>query len=70
MTALRSRNAYLSSDPKLEKFEEEITTLINRLSLESRCDVPDFIIAAYLVNCFNAFVAATCQNGEWHSERD
>lgn len=59
-----------TSDQKLQQFEEEIRSSINRLSLENRCDVPDFIIAAYLVNCFNAFVAATCQNGEWHSDRD
>lgn len=42
-----------------EQFKKELTELINKLSLESGCNIPDFIIAEYLTECFEAFESAT-----------
>jgi len=36
-------------------FIRELTTLINKHSLESGSDTPDFILAEYLVNCLENF---------------
>jgi len=32
-------------------FERELTELLNRYSQENRSGTPDFILAAYLINC-------------------
>jgi|GEM_PF-2771438 len=36
-------------------FKKELTTLINKLSLENESDTPDFILAEYLINCFKQY---------------
>lgn len=41
-----------------EEFKRELQDLINKFSLESSCNMPDFIIADFLVGCFDSFVDA------------
>lgn len=43
---------------KLPEFEKELEKLINRLSLESLCDTPDYILAAYLKSCLVDYAVA------------
>lgn len=38
-----------------ETFEEQLRQLINRESLENKSDTPDWVLAAYLVACLDAF---------------
>lgn len=55
---------------RLEKFREDIRSSANRNSLENLCDVPDFIIAEYLINSFSSFVKSHCMTAEWWSGRE
>lgn len=48
-------------------FEEGIRHLINSLSLESESNTPDYILAAYLVRCFETFTETTVTREDWHS---
>ena len=36
----------------MSNFETELTYLINKYSLENGSDIPDYVIAAYLIKCF------------------
>jgi len=49
-----------------KEFQDELTELINRHSIENVCDVPDFILAEYLVNQIKAFTNATVDRDHWH----
>jgi hypothetical protein len=50
------------------QFEREIAEVINRHSRENGSDTPDFILAAYLVNCLFAFDQAASWRAKWHSQ--
>lgn len=43
------------SEPKRSEFEQELSALINRYSMENGSNTPDFILAAYLDRCLSAF---------------
>ena len=47
-------------------FVNELEGLINKYSLENKSDTPDFILAAYLVNCLSAFNFATTHRTKWY----
>lgn len=55
-------------DEKLAKFKEELREVINRNSMETGGDVPDFIIAEFLCSCYVAFHTANKQNIEYHQK--
>ena len=46
------------SAQKLETFERDLASLINRHSLESGSNTPDFVLARYLVSCLKGYNAA------------
>ncbi len=48
------------------KFEEELEVLINRHSVENGSNTPDFMLAAYLVDCLKAFDAAVRWRSSWY----
>lgn len=48
------------------KFEEELEALINRHSMENGGNTPDFILAAYLMDCLKAFDAAVKWRSSWY----
>jgi hypothetical protein len=48
-------------------FERDIAHVINRHSKENGSDTPDFILAAYLQNCLNAFNHAVQWRAAWYS---
>jgi hypothetical protein len=37
------------------KFQQELSSLLNRYSKENASDTPDFVLAEYLVHCLKAF---------------
>lgn len=51
---------------KREQLAQKISESINSLSLENECDMPDFIIANYLVQCFESLCIAKQTNDKWH----
>ena len=48
------------------KIEQELTTLLNRYSLENGSDTPDFILAQYLLACLAAYNTAVSQREVWY----
>lgn len=53
----------MSRDTQLQK---ELSELLNRHSEENRSDTPDFILAAYLINCLNAYNSAVNAREKWY----
>jgi hypothetical protein len=51
-------------DAKNTEFTKELTTLINKHSQENDSNTPDFVLAAYMMNCLNAFNAAIKHRAE------
>ncbi|BCI54975.1 hypothetical protein NIIDNTM18_42530 [Mycolicibacterium litorale] len=45
--------------------QQELARFINRNSLESGCDMPDFAIAAYLAQCYQALCIAAESKVDW-----
>jgi len=52
----------------VSEFEEEISRVINRCSMEQDSGTPDFILAAYLSDCLEAFNRAVKWRQLWLSE--
>lgn len=50
---------------KLNTFEKELQTLINKYNLENKSDTPDFILAEYLKNCLEAYNKAVQARDKW-----
>jgi hypothetical protein len=51
-----------------EEFRRELQTLINRYSLETESNTPDFVLAEYLVDCLHSFDAAVNQRAVWYGK--
>ncbi len=47
-------------------FEDELRAAINRTSQENGSGTPDFILAAYLVACLDAYNAAVQNRETWY----
>lgn len=47
-------------------FLSELTSLINKYSLEGASNTPDFILAGYLENCLIVFNRAMQARKNWH----
>jgi len=47
-------------------FEKALTGLINKYSMESASNTPDFILAQYMSSCLLAFETATQQRETWY----
>jgi hypothetical protein len=50
-------------------FERELRALLNRHSADAGADTPDFILAAYLVDCLASYARIKQWNDMWHSRR-
>lgn len=48
------------------EFEKELSQLINRYSLENETNVPDFIVANYLIRCLEAFRHTVQWTHNWY----
>lgn len=49
-----------------DNFEDELSKLLNRYSLENETDTPDFILAKYLTNCLENFRIIVDMRDEWN----
>jgi len=58
----RDDNSYIN----INDFEKELTTLINKYSVENGSDTPDFILAKYILGCLSAFNSATKDRESWY----
>ena len=50
----------------MEAFEKELTTLINRYSIENVADVPDFILAGMICRMIEAMGPSIKKTLDWH----
>jgi hypothetical protein len=48
-------------------FRVELERIINSNSMENGSNTPDFILAAFLHQCLEAFDAATVERERWYS---
>jgi hypothetical protein len=47
---------------------DELRELINRRSIESRSNTPDFILAEYMLTCLRAFEKASKDRELWYGK--
>lgn len=47
-------------------FNDDLTTLINKHSVENDSDTPDYILAQYIAWCLIGFNNATRARDNWH----
>ena len=52
------------------EFEQELTELLNKHSVDAASGTPDFILAAFLSNCLYAYWRAVCWGGMSPSPED
>lgn len=50
----------------MSEFQQELTALINRYSIENASNTPDFILAGYLVGCLTVFNQAVNERECWY----
>ena len=55
--------------PKPTQFRYEIKFLLNKMSMESDSDTPDFILAEFLSQCLSAFNEAVVSRTNWYSKK-
>lgn len=48
-------------------FQEELTELINKHSVENGSDTPDYVLAQYVSKCLVAFSEATMSRDKWYN---
>lgn len=49
-----------------ETLAAELTSLLNRHSIENGSDTPDFLLADYLLNCLDAYERITQGRDAWY----
>ena len=52
-------------EPTLER---DLSSLLNKYSLENESGTPDFIMAQYMLSCLTAFHEAVAARSEWRGE--
>lgn len=65
--ALETMEAKLTDGLPTLTFEQELRTLINRRSLESASNTPDFILAAFLLRMLEVFAETVNARDRWFS---
>jgi len=55
---------------KQSRLRKDIEQAINKHSIESGSDTPDFILAEYLTDCLRAFDKATVRREEWYGRKE
>ncbi len=51
-----------------ETFLSELTSLINKYSLENKSNTPDFILATFIADCLKAFDSASNARENWYGQ--
>ena len=55
---------------KQGRLRKDIEQAINKHSIETGSDTPDFILAEYLTDCLRAFDKATVRREEWYGRKE
>ncbi|MFA5766440.1 MAG: hypothetical protein WC919_00765 [Candidatus Paceibacterota bacterium] len=55
--------------PREPTFQEELSQLINRYSLENGSNTPDFLLALYLQQCLSTFNDVMRKREDWYGRR-
>ncbi len=50
----------------MDDFKTDLARLLNKWSMENASNTPDFILAAYLVACLEAFENASNKREKWY----
>lgn len=50
----------------METFEKELEILLNKYSIDSLCNTPDFMLAKHIVNYIDLQANTLKENAEWH----
>lgn len=50
----------------MKGFQKELEELINRHSLENDSNTPDFVLAAFMQRCLDAYTMATNRRDKWY----
>jgi hypothetical protein len=58
------------SAEKATEFERELSSLINRYSLENGSNTPDYILASYLRRCLYNYNTTVTERDKWHGMSD
>lgn len=53
----------------MQTFRKELEELINKHSLESGSNTPDFILADFLIGCLHIFDRAIEKRNQWYGMR-
>lgn len=53
--------------PNKEEFKKELTSLINKFSLENHSNTPDFLLAGYLFDCLILFGVMSKAREKWYA---
>jgi len=54
-------------DKSMNEFKKELEDLINRYSIENKCDMPDFLLAEMVVNFIKAVGDPIKKTLDWYS---
>lgn len=54
--------------PDIEKFQDDLTHLLNRHSLENESGTPDYILAEFLTDILKAYNKAVVARAHWRNE--
>ena len=52
-------------DEKYEEFLRELSSVINKHSVENRSDTPDFMLAEFMAGCLNVYENTIRNRGDW-----
>ena len=50
----------------MSAFEKELANLINKYSMENKCDIPDFLLASMICNYIEYVASITKEVLDWH----
>jgi len=53
----------------MSDFEKELSSLINKYSVENTSNTPDFILAEYILSSLKAFSAAANARDHWYGSQ-
>lgn len=56
----------MDKNDKEEEFKIQVTSLINKLSLKGYGDIPDYIIADYLWECYSNLTTTVKKRDLWY----
>jgi hypothetical protein len=51
---------------RMDQFESDLATVVNRYSRENVSNTPDFILAEFMERCLNAFESASKRREDWY----